>query len=117
MYTPDSPFWNGPGTVRIGAEQRLGPSDLVFASALGAGLDRRNVSRRGLERAIASAGLVDPQRPTRRFHDLRHTFASLLIAQGTNVVFVSQQLGHASPEITLRVYAHLFDRAADRRRR
>jgi integrase len=43
------------------------------------------------------------------FHDFRHTFASLLIAQGANVVYVSRQLGHASPNITLSVYAHLFD--------
>jgi integrase len=48
--------------------------------------------------------------PKLRFHDLRHTFASLLIAEGANVVFASRQLGHASPDITLRVYAHLFDR-------
>jgi integrase len=34
-----------------------------------------------------------------------------LIAEGLNVVFVSRQLGHASPDVTLRVYAHLFDRA------
>jgi integrase len=46
-----------------------------------------------------------------RCYDPRHTFASLLIAQGARVVFVSRQLGHASPDITLRVYAHLFDGA------
>ena len=51
---------------------------------------------------------------------LRHTFASLLIAQGHDPVFVSRQLGHANPAITLRVYAHLFDAARhghDARRR
>jgi len=42
---------------------------------------------------------------------LRHGFASLLIAEGLNVVFVSRQLGHANPTITLGVYAHLFERA------
>jgi integrase len=42
------------------------------------------------------------------FHDLRHTFASLLIAQGADVVHVSRQLGHADPAITLRVYADEF---------
>ncbi len=87
------------------------PGDLVFASTVGTALDRRNVSRRGLERAIKAAELVGTDRPRLRFHDLRHTFASLLIAQGNNVVFVSRQLGHASPDITLRVYAHLFDNA------
>jgi integrase len=45
------------------------------------------------------------------FHTLRHTFASLLIAQGHDPVFVSRQLGHASPTITLNTYAHLFDSA------
>jgi integrase len=71
----------------------------------------RNVSRRGLELAVRTAGLERPDVPKLRFHDLRHTFASLLIAQGANVVFVSRQLGHASPDITLRVYAHVFDGA------
>ena len=43
------------------------------------------------------------------FHALRHTFASILIAQGRDPVFVSRQLGHTNAAITLRVYAHLFD--------
>lgn len=85
--------------------------DLVFASSLGTGFDRRNVSRRGLARAVQAAGLDGADRPRLRFHDLRHTFASLLIAQGTNVVFVSRQLGHKTPAVTLGVYAHLFDHA------
>jgi len=41
----------------------------------------------------------------------RHAFAPLLIAKRLNVVFVSCQLGHASPAITLRVCAHLFEQA------
>lgn len=48
-------------------------------------------------------------------HALRHTYASLLIAQGRDPVFVADQLGHTSPAITLRVYAHLF-RAAQQER-
>jgi integrase len=43
-----------------------------------------------------------------RFHDLRHTFASLLIDQGENIKYIQSQLGHASPTITLDVYAHLM---------
>jgi len=49
---------------------------------------------------------------------LRHTFASLLIASGLDFVFVSRQLGHAHPGITLQVYSHLFgarDHAASAR--
>ena len=43
-----------------------------------------------------------------RFHDLRHSAASLLIAEGVPVPVVSQLLGHADSSITLRVYAHLL---------
>jgi len=85
------------------------PSDFVFASRVGTPLHYRNVSRRGLDPAVRRAGLEAGERL--RFHDLRHTFASLLVAEGLNVVFVSRQLGHASSNITLAVYSHLFDRA------
>ena len=84
--------------------------DFVFPTAAGTPFGYRNVERRGLDRAANDAGLNPSGIPKLRFHDLRHTFASLLIAEGANVVFVSRQLGHASPDITLRVYAHLFDR-------
>jgi len=63
------------------------------------------------------AGLSqNPEQPRLRLHDLRHTYASLLVGQGANVVFVSRQLGHASPNTTLGVYAHLFDRAEHAKR-
>ncbi len=42
------------------------------------------------------------------FHSLRHSHASALIAAGLDVVAVSRRLGHASPALTLSVYAHLF---------
>jgi len=47
------------------------------------------------------------------FHALRHSHASALIAAGLDVVAVSKRMGHASPSITLRVYAHLFDKRSD----
>jgi len=80
--------------------------DYVFATATGRPLSWSNVVRRGLHEAVTRAKLKG-SRP--RWHDLRHTYASLLISQGADVVFVSRQLGHASPDITLRVYSHLFD--------
>ena len=46
--------------------------------------------------------------PEIRFHDLRHTHASLLIATGESIKAVSQRLGHATIELTLRVYYHLL---------
>jgi integrase len=93
----------------------------VFCTRSGKPHDSRNVSRRGLEVALQEAGVgewVEGEGRKRRrwrsgitFHGLRHTFASLLIAQGADVVHVSSQLGHASPRITLEIYAHLFDAA------
>jgi integrase len=48
------------------------------------------------------------------FHALRHTFASMLIDAGIDVVKISKRLGHANPTITLSVYSHLFDRREDK---
>jgi integrase len=93
-------------------------ADFVFASLAGTPLAHRNVVRRGLEKATEAAGVgeyvVDENgkrswRSGLRWHDLRHTAASLLIAQGLDVVYVSRTLGHADPGITLKRYAHLWD--------
>jgi integrase len=80
--------------------------DLVFPTATGRAQSGRNVSRRGLEKALENAKL-----PKMRFHDLRHTHCSLLISEGLNVVYVSRSMGHASPDITLKTYSHLWDAA------
>jgi integrase len=93
-----------------------GPTDPVFAIASGRPMYYRNVTRRGLAAAMTKAALAREGEPRLRFHDLRHTYASLLIAQGLNVVFISRQLGHASPSMTLDVYGGLFDRAEHSRR-
>jgi integrase len=77
--------------------------DFVFCSETGGPLDERNVTRSWarLRRKAQKAGV----RPL-RLHDARHTFASLALASGKSISWVSNQLGHASPETTLRVYAH-----------
>ena len=46
--------------------------------------------------------------PAVTFHALRHTHASQLIDAGVDIVTISKRLGHAKPDITLRIYAHLF---------
>ncbi|MHC4705525.1 MAG: tyrosine-type recombinase/integrase [Planctomycetota bacterium] len=43
-----------------------------------------------------------------RFHDLRHTYASLMIAYGEDIVRISRLLGHSSPTVTLNVYSHML---------
>ena len=47
--------------------------------------------------------------PRIRFHDLRHTHASILIAKKEDILKISRRLGHAKPSVTLNVYGHLFD--------
>ena len=97
------------------ASRRSRPEDFVFCGAVGRPLHFRNVQRRGMDGAIERAKPdFGKRRPT--MHDLRHSVASLLIAQGLDVVFVSRQLGHANPATTLRVSASEFDRFATRPR-
>jgi integrase len=77
--------------------------DLVFPNEAGNHINNKNMLRRNFRPALKAAGC-----PSIRFHDLRHTYASLLIAQGENIKYIQNQLGHASPTITLNVYAHLM---------
>ncbi|HZR94193.1 MAG TPA: site-specific integrase, partial [Gaiellaceae bacterium] len=83
-----------------------GDDDYVFASSSGTPLDGRNMVRTIFEPARKAAGLRAV-----RFHDLRHSYASVLIAQGAHPKVISEQLGHASVQITMDRYSHLFDRA------
>ena len=55
--------------------------------------------------------IEDNNLPHITMHGLRHTYASMLIASGVPVSEVSAQLGHASIDITLRTYTHLFTKA------
>lgn len=79
------------------------PYDLVFASTDGTPLDPANVRNRALDPALRCAGLRRI-----RFHDLRHTFASVLINQGENLKYVQAQLGHSSIKTTVDRYGHLM---------
>jgi integrase len=103
-----------PALGRMLAEHRLpsgfsSESDPVFATVAGKPLNRDNVRTRILGPALKRAGLDRNDLPKLRTHDLRHCFASLLIAGGASVVFVSSQLGHGSPAVTLAIYSHLVD--------
>jgi integrase len=78
--------------------------DLVFPNGAGNPIDHHNLVRRHFGPALEAAGL-----PKIRFHDLRHTYASLLIEQGENIKYIQTQLGHSSPTVTWNVYAHLMN--------
>jgi len=77
--------------------------DLVFSTRNGNPLDPENVIHHQFQPALIRSGLRHI-----RFHDLRHTFATLLIHQGENVKFIQSQLGHASATTTLDRYGHLM---------
>jgi len=66
-------------------------------------------ANRGLRRALVRAGLLDTEgKPLVTFHGLRHTAASIMLAEGVPLIVVSRQLGHANPHITATTYAHLL---------
>ncbi|MGG0412581.1 tyrosine-type recombinase/integrase [Peribacillus simplex] len=48
-----------------------------------------------------------------RFHDIRHTHASVLISEGVDIVKVQTRLGHSKPSITLEHYAHMMPNQDD----
>ena len=77
--------------------------DLIFATPKGTPLDQKNVVHRQFYSALESAGLRRI-----RFHDLRHTCASLLINQGISPKYIQRQLRHASIDTTFDRYGHLF---------
>lgn len=79
--------------------------DLVFPKRDGSPQDRKSVLRGGLYPAIRRAEVKKLD-----MHALRHTFASLLLSQGTPITEVSSYLGHADPQITLKVYSHWIPR-------
>jgi integrase len=81
----------------------------VFPSVTGTALDESNV-RKALNRMLEAAGLH-----RRGPHQMRHSFASLLLQNGAAITYVSQQLGHRDASITLRVYAHWLPSPSDLR--
>ena len=83
---------------KLGADYQ--DNDLVFCLADGRPLDPHGLSRR-FHKLTLQAGF-----PNLRFHDLRHTHATLLFAQGEKVHTVQERLGHEDPSTTISIYGH-----------
>ena len=81
-----------------------GTDGLVFTSPRGAPLRHNLFYARHFKPAVARAGLPEAL----RFHDLRHTCAAMLIAQGAHPRAMMERLGHSSVEVTLDRYGHLL---------
>ena len=76
---------------------------LVFRNRDGGPFRRTHFRKYSYLPLVEKAGL-----PFIKFHSLRHTAASLALADGENVKVVSEMLGHADASITLNVYAHVM---------
>jgi integrase len=76
---------------------------LVFATEIGTPLNRHNATQRSFRPLLERAGL-----PQIRFHDLRHTCATILLSRGVHAKFVQELLGHATIAITLDTYSHVL---------
>ncbi len=76
---------------------------LVFASEVGSPIEATNMMRGSFRRIVQRAST-----PRIRFHDLRHTAASLLLGARVNPKVVSEMLGHSTVSITLDIYAHVL---------
>ena len=87
--------------------------NLIFPNEAGRTFNPSNLRNRSFRHIKARANV----REDLRFHDLRHTCATLLLSEGVNVKVVSEMLGHASVTITLNTYSHVLpdmqDSAAD----
>ena len=78
--------------------------DLLFPNEIGKPIDPSNLRKRIFEPALRRAGLR-----TVRLHDLRHSYASLIIHQGEHPKYIQAQMGNSSINITMDIYGHLME--------
>lgn len=110
-------------TEHKAASRATGPDDAVFVTARGKPRDRHNIRQRVVAPVVDRADALLAARDDQPLpagitpHKLRHTFASILVAIGRDPTNVMEQLGHADPAFTLRVYAHIMRRSDGERER
>ena len=90
-------------TERMAAGAAWQDHDLVFCNEIGERLNGMSVTRYQFRRLLRAADL-----PSRRFHDLRHTAATLMLLGNVPAKVVSETLGHSTIAITLDIYSHVL---------
>lgn len=109
--------------VHKAASAHTRPDDLVFTTRTGAPRDRYNLRQRVVIPVARKAAELLDERDAQPLpvgispHKLRHTFASILVALGSDPASVMAQLGHTDPAFTLRVYTHMMRRDQGERER
>jgi integrase len=95
--------WDRQFSERLGGEAVPGTDSLVFCNGLGRPLEPQNLLYRSFHKLLRRAGL-----PPMRFHDLRHSAATLLLSMGTHPKVVQELLGHSQISLTLDTYSHVL---------
>ena len=98
--------WRDELMLRAFETGKRGVPKFVFPSETGGPLDGSNVYHRYFRPCLEAAGL----RPI-TFHAMRHSFASHLIQNGASLLYVKDQLGHSSIQVTADIYGHLLPSA------
>ncbi len=82
--------------------------DLVFCTPEGGIIDGGHITKVQLKKAVKEAKINEEREKPLRFHDLRHSYASLLIARDVHTKKIQSVLGHANYSTTMDIYAHLL---------
>ncbi|GGU52056.1 hypothetical protein GCM10010274_46210 [Streptomyces lavendofoliae] len=111
--------WHGPGN----GQRKAATVRLLATTWHGNRINPSVYNSKTMKPALAAAGLIAPRdeegwEPSREkmHHRFRHTYASVQLAAGEDPVSLSHWMGHASPEITFRVYAHFMPDRGERGR-
>jgi integrase len=89
------------------------PSGLLWSTSTNRPIDRVYFGGRVFPKAVRTARLP----PGTSTHDLRHHYASVLLAAGESVVAVAERLGHENATLVLTTYGHLMPNSEDRARK
>ena len=96
--------------IRVLKEWRLAcphsDLNLVFPNQKGNYQNKNNLVKRKFKPVLRRAGVTEI-----RFHDLRHTFASILLTNDAHIKYVQNQMGHSSIKVTMDTYSHLLPEA------
>lgn len=98
---------------RTWAGTRWKEAGYVFTTRIGTPVDQRNLLREyyAITRPKPNKEAEEPPKlsfPPIRFHDLRHSAATLLLAQGVSPRYITELLGHSQVSFTMQTYAHIF---------
>jgi integrase len=94
--------------VRLEAGEAWKDNDLIFCQRDGTPLDPDNLYHRDFQSILEKAELRSI-----RIHDLRHTYAALMISAGHNLKYIQNQMGHSSIKVTMDLYGHLMPEVHD----